>query len=281
MSGFDTESPNEDKMRIILTGKPDVIIRENETIWRDFNSLPTDLIPDRKLIELLFNYEYIFSKNQQNSYWLAKKIGKNTCTYCNRIYIFTVIASDEKDNHEDKKYITRPHFDHWFPKSKYPLLSLSLYNLIPSCPICNSSIKGDDEMNLIDHIHPYIKDNGTYDFKFRATLTPTPVPDYALEIDCTKGSKIDNTISFLKLKHLYSHHAGLEVKDLMNFENAYKKGYINNIVDNLFKNNINGLTKKEVYRMIFGVEYDSDKYLDRPLSKLKRDILEQIGLDPL
>lgn len=31
--------------------------------------------------------------------------------------------------------------------------------------------------------------------------------------------------------------------------------------------------------MLFGVEYDSDKFLDRPFSKLKRDLLKQIGLN--
>ncbi|MCM1142737.1 MAG: hypothetical protein NC453_29545 [Muribaculum sp.] len=37
-------------------------------------------------------------------------------------------------------------------------------------------------------------------------------------------------------------------------------------------------TTEEVFRMFFGTEYLPEKNLDRPLSKLKRDILIQIGL---
>lgn len=56
----------------------------------------------------------------------AQRIGVTTCPYCNRSYIFTSSKSG-----------TRPQYDHYFPKSKYPYLALSMYNLIPCCSICN------------------------------------------------------------------------------------------------------------------------------------------------
>jgi hypothetical protein len=37
-------------------------------------------------------------------------------------------------------------------------------------------------------------------------------------------------------------------------------------------------TAAQVYRMLFGVEYDKSKFLDRPFSKLKYDILKKEGL---
>ena len=38
------------------------------------------------------------------------------------------------------------------------------------------------------------------------------------------------------------------------------------------------LSKADVYRMLFGAELEASKNLNRPLSKLKRDILTEIGI---
>ncbi len=52
--------------------------------------------------------------------------------------------------------------DHFFPKEKYPLLSIHPYNLIPICSTCNSRAKGiKDPLNehtaetLLDTFYPY------------------------------------------------------------------------------------------------------------------------------
>lgn len=159
------------------------------------------------------------------------------------------------------------------------MLSLSLYNLIPSCTVCNSSVKGSKSLHYMDYIHPYVKDPEALSFTFRATKKPSVKSEWALAIDREKGSKIDRTISELAIEQMYSQHGSLEVTDIMNFEEAYEDGYINTIINKLFSESKISLSKKDVYRMLFGVEYDSDKFLDRPFSKLKRDLLKQIGLD--
>ena len=46
-------------------------------------------------------------------------------------------------------------FDHYFPRARYPFLGLSLYNLIPACTRCNSSLKGDHYEDLVSMAHPY------------------------------------------------------------------------------------------------------------------------------
>ena len=85
-----------------------------------------------RILACVFDYDGALGDSKSKSYWLAEHIGHNSCTYCNRQYTFTVSG---KNNGER---ITRPAFDHWFPKSRFPLLSLNLYNLIPCCAICNS-----------------------------------------------------------------------------------------------------------------------------------------------
>ena len=38
------------------------------------------------------------------------------------------------------------------------------------------------------------------------------------------------------------------------------------------------LTKAEVYRMLFGTELEPEKFGERPMSKLKRDLLEYLHI---
>ena len=45
------------------------------------------------------------------------KLNRDTCTYCNRNYTLNLINSR-----------ARAELDHWFPKEKYPILSLSFFN---------------------------------------------------------------------------------------------------------------------------------------------------------
>ena len=39
-----------------------------------------------------------------------------------------------------------------------------------------------------------------------------------------------------------------------------------------------GFSQEEVYRMLFGTESIPSKYLDRPLSKMKHDIMEYLRI---
>lgn len=80
----------------------------------------------------IFKYEQLnIVKNVQEplAYWLQSQLGVEVCPYCNRIYTTTLYG---------KKRI-RPDFDHFYPHSRYPYLAVSLFNLIPSCNICNKA----------------------------------------------------------------------------------------------------------------------------------------------
>lgn len=110
-----------------------------------------------KEIQKIFNYNTLVSGNKDNSYKIAEIKGRNTCTYCNRQYTITL--------KKDGEFSTRPQFDHWFPKSVFPLLALSFYNLIPSCSICNSSAKGEQIFSFEELIHPYKRSSPVLSYK--------------------------------------------------------------------------------------------------------------------
>src|SRR3546814_568677 len=123
-------------------------------------------------IKNLFKYDSFISKDEDhtfefyNGYNLAENMPINTCIYCNRLYTHTIIT-------DKREFIARPTFDHWFPKATFPLLSLSFYNLIPSCNVCNSSLKGTKTMALKNIFHPYLKYPEEYrrmNFNFSYTL---------------------------------------------------------------------------------------------------------------
>lgn len=98
-----------------------------------------DYVQDEiQAIHFFFNYDEHISKEKIMSYFLSEKMGTNTCTYCNRTYTLTVY---EQLNVGEFEGLIRPEFDHWLPQSLYPDLTLSYFNLIPSCKVCNSSLK--------------------------------------------------------------------------------------------------------------------------------------------
>ena len=268
-------------LKQLLIGEPKELISLNTTLMDQIKE--SKPIPDKQIdeeIKRIFNYTYYLG-NKKNSYWLAKKIQRNTCVYCNRTYIFSVEAllPDPPDESatSPKEYITRPVFDHWFPKSKYPLLSMSLLNLIPSCSICNSSLKRDDEYNIEDYFHPYIHDEEPQ-ITFRVSKTPESDSEWTIRIDCGERKKEKNTIKAFALNEIYGNHGSLEVKDIMKFNDAYPQGYINTLFDIVLEDSNKKLSRADVYRFFFGTDMDSNHFLDRPLSKMKYDILKELGL---
>lgn len=150
----------------LLIGKPQELLRINKHFYKvELEGNTKKIKRINRNIKKMFRYN-LFSKKKKeyNAYNLADNLRIDCCPNCNRQYIVTVI------NKGTDKGDTRPDFDHYFPQSKYPLLALSFYNLIPSCKICNSTFKGDKEMSLTEYLHPYI-DNVLDDFNFDFELS--------------------------------------------------------------------------------------------------------------
>ena len=218
-----------------------------------------------KEIQTIFNYNTLVSGNKDNSYKIAEIKGRNTCTYCNRQYTITL--------KKDGEFITRPQFDHWFPKSIFPLLALSFYNLIPSCSICNSSAKGDQIFSFKKLIHPYKRSSSETDFRF--SYLPDGKGGWKIDLYNLKGVEKD-TFEVFKLRDIYNYHYKLEAKDLLDLAIKNNGTYIEWLLNNMEKKEIVP-SYKEAYRLLFGTEYDIKKVLDRPFSKLKRDLLIAIS----
>ena len=275
LPGWKTATPDTSRLDRLLVSEPKDLKDVNDELWTQLQNLCFWNRPSKKALKEVFDYEHLIDKSKSNSFWLAQQIGRNTCTYCNRTYTFTVIKGKGKN---DKQRIARPTFDHWYSQSEYPLMSMSLFNLIPSCSICNSSVKTDVPFDIATHIHPYIHETGHPNLEFKASLTTDVPPKWTVEIHTTPGSKEEKTVGDMKLNDIYAYHGELEVKDLMEFKDKYPDGYLKDLIEKVLKKSGGALTLADVYRMLFGTEIDEAKFLDRPLSKMKYDILHDMGI---
>jgi len=194
---------------------------------------------------------------EKNGIWLSKQLKVNTCPYCNRHYTFTIEDMNSGENF-------RPQFDHFYPKSDYPYLALSLYNLIPCCADCNQK----KETKIIDY-YPYDDEFGDK-CKFKIDYA-----DFILS-GSVKGKfcKKNRNISVFKLEGLYNGHSDY-IEEIIEKAHAYNADYFKGLFDSFLSI---GKSSSEINRLIFGNYIDVSEHKKRPLSKLTKDILDQIGL---
>jgi len=221
----------------------------------------------------VFNYKKFSAKSytEYRAYALARKLKVNTCPYCNRNYTVTV--------ERGKKQIVRPDFDHFFPKSQYPLFSLSFYNLIPSCLICNRTIKGQQKVVYGKYIHPYEEgfgDSLKINYRPRDPDSALGINDsYEIEIildSSDKAKRCDKSFTLFRLKELYEESHNNEIADIIYKHHVSNGRYLENI-RNMFPRLA---TIDELYKLAFGNYFDETHHSKRPLSKLTRDIVEQL-----
>lgn len=198
-----------------------------------------------------------------NADWLLNRLNIKVCPYCNRSYTFTI---------KGKKGV-RPELDHFFPRSvsNYKHLALSFYNLVPSCLSCNHT-----KNKQIFNFHPYygmldgtgvIPEFIIKNIKAHSHTVLFPdKPEIAIE-------NTNLNISGLRLDSLYKHHSDY-AKEILDKVQAYNASSYNSLI-----NSFQSMTKtpEEIDRLIWGNYIDDADEGKRPLSKLTRDILKQVG----
>ena len=218
-----------------------------------------------------FGYTKFSSKGTTtyNAYDLAQKLKVNVCPYCNRNYTFTIKDKNSKS--------TRPDFDHFYDKGNNPILALSFYNLIPSCILCNSRLKSRAKISINRHLHPYKDSFNDYaKFKLKIINSMFFYDEKAFELKLvTTDIKAEKIKEDFALEVLYQEHKDI-VLELIQKREIYPDSYIDDLFHQyegtLFKN------REDVLRHITG-GYIEDKDINkRPLSKLIKDISEELDL---
>ena len=224
-------------------------------------------------IEKQKNKQKFKEEKKYHAYKLVENLGIKTCPYCNRSYI-SFVKNDEKK--------TRPQLDHFYPKAIYPFLACSFYNLIPSCSACNhmksddDSYKDEKDGNLV---HPYnVKDSDftfSYTFDNLDILKSIDKKNIRFEdeekIKITLDRKYEKNNEYFQLETIYQNHKDIVIELILK-EINYPKSYIEELIKNGFG------TEEEIYRFIFSNYLRIDDLHKRPLSKLTRDIVEELGI---
>ncbi|GAB3511183.1 hypothetical protein GCM10027341_50450 [Spirosoma knui] len=264
-----------DNLYEILTAHPKRLQELQEEAFDEYDfKEPTEDFP--VALVSIFNYQDFTKKkvDEYDAYDLSESLGINVCPYCNLNFTHTVKQGDVK--------IARPDFDHFFPKSKFPLLSLSFYNLIPCCGICNSNIKKDKVLSLEEDWHPYldlIANKMIIDYEPRTLpaiygldgknlkIKIYPKPDTSDDIK----TKIKNTVNMFKLEERYDLHADYASEILL--KQYHTSGsYLQSLKDAFVSA---GFTEAELHRIAFANYHETDGFDKRPLSKLTFDFVKK------
>ena len=222
------------------------------------------------------------------------------CPYCNSHPIITTKFSKYTKEYSERNCVlpngtTRPDIDHFFTKTNYPFFAMNLYNLVPSCPSCNSRVKGKVDFSKELALNPF---EYSLDDYIRFTIHTNEDPYKVLT-----GESLDYEIDYTyRLKDEFDYVCENKYKDKKyKFvpENCLKAAYMieffyvietyafyKDYVSNQFK-------KKVIYsnsyvrelRNLYGINMDKDLYENITdihqsfLGKLLRDILESYQLE--
>ena len=232
------------------------LIRDNEYILSRRYIL-TDFEQYKDIFENLYKNQLSGNEKLKKQFFnLFENI--NVCPYCNRNFINPIykehsLGGDNKNQ--------SPDIEHFFPKSIYPFLSLSISNLLPSCAFCNK-IKSDVDTFQNNCLSPYeIKDS---DFRFDFSLELNQVKKVKLisKTDC-KNSEI------LHLESLYNEVHSKYINDM--FDDVLKYTKRNKEFLDTFK-----ILTEDDYKKLFRNYYKEEDFNKYPLSKMTKDLYNQI-----
>lgn len=203
-----------------------------------------------------------------------RKIGIKSCVYCNSQ--LTVVIT-KKNNKID----ARLEVDHHYPKSDFPFLSISLFNLYPCCASCNKR-KSSTPINFLLYTdNPSKLSKSEYNFK----ITKSSECDYLITKDAESIEILFNDVSTPIVGHQSLQNV-FNIKEIHDTQKDIIAELIvkNQIYNESFKDILQksfsklSLSQNDFDRVIVG-NYTKEKDIHkRPFSKLTMDIAKQLGL---
>ena len=254
---------DEVKLKDILLAHPSKIIEIIKHYEKNFKKAR---YTKEALYNILYRIFVDYGYNKIDKLQFIENIALGSCPYCNRNYVFTT----------SKNGSIKPEIDHLYPKSLYPYLACSYFNLIPSCPTCNGF--GAKEAKDTFYVYPISNPYTIKPIDFKFSITPQKVEfidDVKKEQYNFANFKIDvygnkANLEVFHLEELYAQHKDI-VLELLIKKAYYPQSYIEEL-------SAFGFSKDEIYRYLFS-NYSQDEDLHkRPLSKLVRDISDELEL---
>lgn len=242
-----------------------LIIASFEDLQKSYLLLQTNNNVSTDISFLKDKYTNVFAKGRKFHISLVDDLGLKTCPYCNRGYIYSTRRGVGKSEPKNTCQL-----DHFIDKGKYPYFALSLFNLIPVCSSCNHS-KHTKNFNK----SPFEIADVDECFKFRldyakADYTKQEAFQVALEVRDKGFCKQEETLGLTKL---YEKHNDIG-HELFLKQHIYSEDRIMELCESfpeLFT------SPNEVRQLILGNYIDKKDVGKRPLAKMTRDIMMQLG----
>lgn len=191
---------------------------------------------------------------------LIEENDSHICPYCYRSYIGVVETED------GSKSIT-PDLDHFYPKSRYPFLAVTLSNLVPSCLFCNQRAKNDADFYKTS-IYPPNEIFNEIEFDFDVYLNKIFIKNYDKLVD---NIKYKTHLDTFLIQETYATHTEI-LKNIINKNQKYRKSKIEDIAKHTV-----GLSSFDIKKMVF-YEYEFMNKKKELLYKLKKDLYNSIVL---
>jgi hypothetical protein len=254
-----------------ITDRIELLIKADlNTIKKYLNIANYYSLDEKEEIKKAFDY----SGNRKKEKFMKhfKKLNIKSCPFCNNNYIYFY-----KDDASDE-YNTLATLEHYYPKANYPHLSLSFYNLIPCCSICNSKFKGK-EKHVGNILHPYFEDFNEK-AKFNVSVDSLPMgKDVELSITLKPNDINDlrcaKSIERFQLDKVYEEHRDI-AKEIWNKAQVYNDDRLDELYKSFYESL--GYTKDDLKNFTFCSYLNKNDINKKNHTKLTQDILKQFKL---
>lgn len=199
---------------------------------------------------------------------LSRMLNIKVCPYCNHnftLYIDILGKTNMKGLFQ---------FDHFYDKSDYPYLSMSLYNLIPSCSSCNHQ-KRTTQLDI--RYNPYFKAISEEfhfmvvdSFQLRSGKKGADKINIKIERNVSRQG-VDELQKDLHLEEQYGRHKDI-VQEI--YDKAYNETYYRNMLTCIPDED-----REKLLNQWLGIPLDKNDIDKRPLTKFCQDVLKQARME--
>ena len=207
----------------------------------------------------------------------CREINLKFCPYCNEIAVPVIVRTNGLTGQQKDMALLQ--LDHFYPRSRFPFLSLSFFNLIPGCSICNGVLKGEKDFDIDSHFNPFHR---RLDDVFRFAITNIK-PNNLDEIQITYENKLpihssDQAIRDFEILQRYEQSYKRPLYKLVRAINTHKPRYAFQVKRQfpfLFNFPDTGITDLIEHHNVPLLRREINEY---SIGKLKRDICIQMGV---
>jgi hypothetical protein len=207
-------------------------------------------------------------KNMTVPACLVTLLELRSCPYCNRNYIGTIKGKN-----------LGYQLDHYINKSMYPLFCLSLYNLVPSCSVCNGRKSNRDETSVFSPFEKSVAYDRDLDFYYVPPLRTKEEEGYleivvknTEKIGKEKAKRYEKTIEMFDLNKCYKFNTE-EADTFIEKMRYYPPSMISELGRTMSKSGNSLIEERMIEASMFqeGIE-EVEAYRKHPLSMMYRHL---------